>query len=632
MATADYPQSAAGSASSTTSSAEAASTLRHNLNRLTSRRNQQTLWREVARSLMVGTGLAAVAVLAHRFYLVDGEWWMPALLLVAALAIGIRNGLSHRSGLFAAAIDADQSLGLQDRLSSALAFVQPDAVRRAQPVRVGANWWARLSSRLAPRVVYQTSASAESTQLVPALVQDAAARSATLDPRRVYPAKLDRTTQLLALFTVLLIAFSLMPNIPWLLSKEDQKQRKVTALAGDKLVAIAKDVRKKQTDEPNEDVKRMTKRIDSLGKKMQRGRITKRAALTEMGQLRKDMEKAAKNDRQNGLPNMEQAMKAMRDEPMQTAEGKKIQEEIERGNLEKAAQQMEKLAAKVEKSEKMSPQEREKAANDMEKAAKALKQQGSKQADEMAKQLEQAAQGMRQGNQQQGQKQGNQQQQGQQGGQQQGSQQGSNSANSRAADALRKMAQGMRQGGTQSGNGQSLQDMLNKIQEAEKDAGENSGGQSGSGKDGKGKGQGEGEGDGEGVTPGKDLLPSTTGPKGGAGLGPRSGNQPHSSGGGVSDMKTKGAKDTRRWEDVWSDRLPKTRQKIDRVKGKWGNEGETEQLPTRGEAQNGPVKTPYYEVYESYKKDAEDAVSKETIPPAYKQPVKEYFESLKPNP
>jgi hypothetical protein len=81
---------------------------------------------------------------------------------------------------------------------------------------------------------------------------------------------------------------------------------------------------------------------------------------------------------------------------------------------------------------------------------------------------------------------------------------------------------------------------------------------------------------------------------------------------------------------VWSDRLPKTRKKIDRVTGKYGEEGEVDQLQTRTEAQGGPVTTPYYEVYESYKKDAEDAISKEAVPPAYKQPVKEYFESLKP--
>ena len=79
---------------------------------------------------------------------------------------------------------------------------------------------------------------------------------------------------------------------------------------------------------------------------------------------------------------------------------------------------------------------------------------------------------------------------------------------------------------------------------------------------------------------------------------------------------------------MWSDRLPKTQKKLDRVTGKMGDQGEVEQLPTRTEAQGGPVRTPYYEVYESYKKDAEDAISKEAVPPAYKRPVKEYFESL----
>ena len=103
------------------------------------------------------------------------------------------------------------------------------------------------------------------------------------------------------------------------------------------------------------------------------------------------------------------------------------------------------------------------------------------------------------------------------------------------------------------------------------------------------------------------------------------------SSGGVSNIKSKKTGDKRRWADVWSDRVPATRKKIDRVQGKYGEEGETEQLPTQQEAKGGPVKTPYYEVYESYKKDAEDAVNKESVPPAYKQPVKDYFESIKPD-
>ena len=134
------------------------------------------------------------------------------------------------------------------------------------------------------------------------------------------------------------------------------------------------------------------------------------------------------------------------------------------------------------------------------------------------------------------------------------------------------------------------------------------------------------------MTPGKDLK--ATDPhgqvKGGAGLGPRNNAQGVQKGGGVSNKKSARTGDKRRYADVWSDRLPKTRAKIDRVKGKWGGSGEIEQMPTKGEAQGGQVKTPYYEVYESYKRDAEEAVGRESVPPAYKQPVKDYFESIKP--
>lgn len=134
------------------------------------------------------------------------------------------------------------------------------------------------------------------------------------------------------------------------------------------------------------------------------------------------------------------------------------------------------------------------------------------------------------------------------------------------------------------------------------------------------------------MTPGKDLKPSDphNAVGGGAGLGPRNHALGNKQGGGVSNQKSNRTGDKRRWEDVWSDRVPATRKKIDRVTGKYSDNGEMEQLPTKTEAKGGPVKTPYYEVYESYKKDAEDAVTKETVPPAYKQPVKDYFESIKP--
>jgi hypothetical protein len=77
--------------------------------------------------------------------------------------------------------------------------------------------------------------------------------------------------------------------------------------------------------------------------------------------------------------------------------------------------------------------------------------------------------------------------------------------------------------------------------------------------------------------------------------------------------------------------MPKSTKKASGVKGNVGKQGdmmpikEDRQLP-----QVAPANQPYYKVYESYKKDAEEAVVKENVPPGYKEQVKKYFESLNP--
>lgn len=85
------------------------------------------------------------------------------------------------------------------------------------------------------------------------------------------------------------------------------------------------------------------------------------------------------------------------------------------------------------------------------------------------------------------------------------------------------------------------------------------------------------------------------------------------------------------WPEDWAKKLEKSMQKHSKVSGKMGDKGdvlpmnEKKQLP---QADN--PKSSYFKVYESAKKEAEDAVAKENIPPAYKEQVKNYFESLNP--
>jgi hypothetical protein len=666
MATAEFPRDAVPPPDGV--SPGAAQRLGHNLERLAARRNAHHLRNSIVRALVPGVAVSALGVLAYRFYLIDGEPWMPAAVIAASLAIGYRNGKLQQRGAFAAAVEADSALNLSDRLSSALAFSQPSAVQRVRAEEQAKDWPSRIRTALFPRLQFQTSGAASSTALVPSLVEEAATRSDSLDPKVLYPTKFDRPLQLLVGASLLLATFSFMPDNTYFLSAEQKQVTATLKAEGVKLQAIAKEVRKEEQNPQNEAAKKLSRRMEDLGRKLQRGRMTKRTALLGMGELKRDLEKAVQNDSKPGSSSdMQRMQEALKNTQFESPEAQQMQKDMQDGNIEKAAQQLEKLADKVQNGE-MSQKEKEQTANDLEKMAQQLRQQGGQQGEQAAQQLEEAAKALREGNQQgqqngqqsqqgqgqqpkqgkgqgqsqqgqgqQGQQNG-QKQQGQQGGQggqsQQGSQQGQGQGSQSGSNALRNMAKGLRQNGTQMGNSQNLRNMLDKIREAENQAGSNGGQQSGMGQKGQGQGQGQsGNGQGQGVTPGKDLMP--TDPKqgvgGGAGLGRRDNIQAQQrAGGGVSNQKANRTGDKRRWGDVWSDRLPQTRQKMDRITGKMGDGGDVEQLPTQSEAKQDAVRTPYYDVYESYKKDAEDAISKESVPPAYKQPVKDYFESLKP--
>ena len=698
---------------------DASNILGAQLGRLATRRNARTLQHQLALSIAVGAALCVPLLIAHRLLLIDLDWWIPTAILALAVAVGIVRGWSRRVGNFEAALDADRVLGLDERLSSALAFAQPEEWRRAQSrktpakaaaARLGAQsstrsakqtrfQWRQLPSRravVAPNYVSTTS----STTLVPALVQDAAARVRTLDPKKVYPARFDRTTKVLIAALIALGALALMPDLPVLRTPEQKTFAAAMKKQGDELDQIAKPILKQNTIDERSPTKRMAGKLEALARKMQRGRMGKEEALLGIGQLRRDLEKAVGKGDNNSQPDSSEVQRlreALQSQQMQSAEGQQMQKDLQKGDVQKAADQLEKLADKMDKGQ-MSGEEKKQAAQDLKKAAEALRQSGqpdaAKKLEDAARSLEKQAQqqqgkegqqgkqgqngkqdgqnqgkqraqqqqGGKQGQQQQGQsgqqgqqqqgqkgqqqgKSGGQSQQGQQGQQQQQqggqsgqsgsqgqSQSGQNGQQSGGSQALRDMADSMRQGGgsgQNGGNSQNLQNMLDKIKEAEKNAGQNSGQGQGQGK---GEGSGQGENSGQSVTPGKDLKP--TDPRGavggGPGLGARNNAQGVQSGGGVSKLKAKRTGDKRRWQDVWTDRLPKTRQKIDRITGKLGDNGEMEQLPTKTEAKGGSARTPYYNVYESYKKDAEDAVAKDAVPPAYKQPVKNYFESLKP--
>lgn len=435
MATA--PVSSSASLVSPSNSAHQA--LQSRLNSLTRRRNSVVLGRHVLRALVPGVWVSAIGIALYKTHIIpDAPVWLPLAALGACALWGIRNGMKARGGTFRAARDADATLGLKDSLGSALSFVSPDSVgsNRAAPApktRVEKIKRALLGKK----ETFHTAPHALETTLVPALVQDAATRAQNLDPRRVYSWKFDRTAKVFAVGAVLLVGSLFLPDFPVMASKKELAERTAIMKSGEKLAVLSKDVRKREN--PNDaQVAQLNKRLEKLGLKMARGRMTKRAALTEIGQLKQQLQKAQQQQPprnqnpagQNGMPQIPEAIKRA---PMQSQTGQKVQQDLQNNKFKEAAKELEQLADKLEKGQ-LSQSEKEKAAKDLEEVARQLRQQGGQANEQAAKQLEQAAKELRQPDQQQGQQggqqqqgnqnQGQQQQQGQQGQQQQQGQQG----------------------------------------------------------------------------------------------------------------------------------------------------------------------------------------------------------------
>jgi len=743
--------------------------LQSRLNALTKRRNAVVMGRHLMRSLVPGVWVCAVGIALYKTHIIaDAPLWAPLAVLGACAAWGLRSGLARRDGAFRAARDADATLGLKDSLGSALSFVSPEQIgskRQAPAPKTFAEGAKR--ALLGKGETFKASPHALETTLVPALVADAAGRAQTLDPRRVYAWKFDRTAKALAVGAVLLIGSLFLPDYPIFASKKELAERAAIMKSGEQLAMLSKKIEKRAAPKDAQ-VAQLNKKLQVLGLKMARGRMTKRAALTSIGELKQQLQKAQQqpphNESQAQPGGMPQIPEAIKKAPMQSQAGQRVQQDLLNNKYQEAAKELDQLADKLEKGQ-LTPEEKEKAAKDLEEVARQLRQQGGQANENAAKQLEQAAKQLRQpqsqtpqspqnqggqngqqqqqspngqqkqgqqqqkqgqqqqagqqGQQQQGGKQGGQQQQGQQGGgkqqggkqgqqqqsgqqgqgpqqgkqgqgQQQGgqgqspqgqkggqqsqsqsgqgqqkggqSQQGSQSGSqgqspqgqqgqqggqgggqgqqggqgqegqSNASGALRDMANSLRQGAGGSGGNSNLRDMMNNLRDAE--SGTNGGSASGQGRVNPKNGNCTGGGcDSRAIARiGKDLKSSDPhgAVEGGPGLGPRNNAQGSKAGGGVSKVKSNRTGDKRRYEDEWASGLPRPHAKIDRVKGKWGDSGEVEQLPTQGTGKGGQAHTPYYDVYQAAKRDAEDAVGRESVPPAYKAPVKDYFESIKP--
>ncbi|MCS6861066.1 MAG: hypothetical protein NZT92_12185 [Abditibacteriales bacterium] len=389
--------------------------LRRRLDMLTQRLNLLRLITSLSRTLLVGVTVSAILLLAHKLYILNVPPWLPIALLVFTAGAGLLWWRAQRATLFEAAMDADARLKLNERLSSAIAFVEPEQIvyrpvfhlpPRPKTLKGVFPWCVQAvcayrearqrAQRAREGLLARLKMSSEArSALVPALVTDAAERSEQLNPRELYPFRFDRPTKFLCLSTLALIAFFLMPAIDRFQPGDQRAVRKVVKKEGERLQAVAKQVYKEAEEKQLADALRAAKQLAELAKKLQTERLEKKDALLDIGKLAEQVKQMQQESEKDVNPQaMEQLSEALKKEEnqMNTQEMQDLAAQLQQQNMQQAAEQMQKLAQKMQQGN-LSEQEKKKLAEDMQKLAQAMQQAGMQ---KLARQMQQLVQQMQQ--------------------------------------------------------------------------------------------------------------------------------------------------------------------------------------------------------------------------------------------
>jgi len=321
--------------------------------------------------------LVAASLLCSIFVILDRLEWITAPpeylagLLALGAVVGAVIGLTRPVSLMDAAQLADMRLGLRERLSSGIDFLQRGA---SDPMTV-------------------------------AQLADAAEHSRRLRPREVFPFRAPREAKLFLGSLLLLFALVFVPELSVFQSPKVRAQQAAIKKEGERIEKLAKEYKKRDVQRNSEIARRIAANMQALGQEMRRGRISKKQAMLRMGHLSKELKEA---QRQMALANMprsldqaaadlkKQAEAAMR--PGTNPAGAKMMAEMARAlenkDFQGAAQLLQQLAQKLQTGE-LKPEEARAAADALSKMAAAMKgtslDAAGRQMQEAAKRLAAAA-------------------------------------------------------------------------------------------------------------------------------------------------------------------------------------------------------------------------------------------------
>ncbi len=508
-------------------------------------------------------------------------------------------------------------------------------VRRLTPLAVAKSTDRRtdLKDRLSSALEFQSAGIDPSAPFYSEQLADAARAVQGVDIKAAYPSRTPKELIVGAALSLALFGLFFLPSLPLFWSKDHKDEVAEVKKKGIEIIKLAEDKQKTADQQKLTETKKAAAEAKKLGEAMEKGKMTKKESLVALQHLLKKMEETQKqsNDKQAekmkaAAANMKRSLDKMQKEMEQKqkekeAEAKAQNKPTDPRNIQKPNQNAKadqpKQSPAMQKAQEAMKQMADALANQdnqqmksaMEKMADQMKsgQMSKEEQQQMQKALQQMAQALKEGGQQQaGEKM-----------QQMAAQM--QQMSSMSAENMAKMAAQMQQMGQMMGKGEggtAMMDMkeLDKLAQSMKNGSMMGKGPGGFGGNGPGKGYG---GQGHATSPMKD--PNVTHPRLVA-MGKQQLNKGVGKNGDAQELakymseKSSSAK-----------HLPNGK-----IAGSRTAQGQELQMNMTGDPDPAHSSTPYYQVYQASKKQAESTLDKESIPATYKEQVKKYFENIRP--
>ena len=220
-----------------------------------------------ARALGEGIGIALAFVFVALLLSKLRAWNfdLSQLLTIAGASLGfawfVFAAFARRIRNTEVSIDADTHLGLKDRLTSAYLFKK----------------------------------SAAADPLVAALIDDAEMASKSVTPAAVYPWRFPKSWRLSGAAALCTLAVFFVPYLGWLDNPAREEERAQVIEAGKKLIRLAKETEEKKQSLDVKPINRLQQEMETLGKKLELGKLDKGKTLEELNKLQNELEKASKS-------------------------------------------------------------------------------------------------------------------------------------------------------------------------------------------------------------------------------------------------------------------------------------------------------------------------------------------------